>query len=184
MMKAFACVAPVIPGRMVLKSTVRLLQPKNSPQHSYTVVSPKGLQLCGLGARDSLRLEAGLPLYGHELSGDISPLMAGLAWTVKFDKAEDFMGKSALVSQKEKGLSHQVIHFTLAGKRIAREGTPVRSTDGKTVGTVLSGTYSPICECPIGSALIAVDAQQDALIGGLKKTLYSTQAKKAPLHTH
>ena len=101
--------------------------------------------------------------------------MAGLTWTVKFDKEEDFMGKSALVSQKEKGLSHQVIHFTLEGKRIAREGTSVRSTDGKIVGTVLSGTYSPICECPIGSALIAFDAQQEALLVDLRK--HSTQLR-------
>ena len=61
-----------------------------------------GTPTVGLGARDSLRLEAGLPLYGHELSGDISPLMAGLSWTVKFDKAEDF-GKICTSEPKEKG---------------------------------------------------------------------------------
>lgn len=143
---------------------------------------PSGLQLCGLGARDSLRLEAGFPLYGHELSDKISPLMAGLAWTVKFDKAQDFMGKVALASQQQKGLSHQVIHFTLAGKRIAREGTPVRSADGDTVGTVLSGSYSPTCECPIGSALIAVDALQEALMVDLRKHSVQLRLKKAPLH--
>jgi aminomethyltransferase len=143
---------------------------------------PSGLQLCGLGARDSLRLEAGLPLYGHELSENISPLMAGLAWTVKFDKADDFMGKSALANQKEEGLSQQVVHFTLEGKRIAREGTPIRSADGQTVGSVLSGSYSPTCDCPIGSALIDVDALKQTLTVDLRKHSAQLRLKKAPLY--
>ena len=144
---------------------------------------PMGLQLCGLGARDSLRLEAGLPLYGHELSEDISPLMAGLAWTVKFDKAEDFMGKSALASQKEKGLSHQVIHFTLAGKRIAREGTPVRSADGKTVGNGSVWHLFPDLRMPHWQCSNCRRCPARRTSGGLKKTLDPTKNTKSSLHT-
>ena len=81
-----------------------------------------GVKLCGLGARDSLRLEAGLPLYGHELSDSISPLEASLDWTVKLNKP-DFIGKNALTEQKEKGVPRRVVHFKLEGRRIAREGT-------------------------------------------------------------
>lgn len=117
----------------------------------------QGLQLCGLGARDSLRLEAGLPLYGHEISDEITPLEAGLQWTVKFKKP-DFVGKAALAAQKEAGLKRRVVLFTLEGRRIAREGSVVLDGKGETVGRVLSGTLSPMTGAPIGSALLQVDA--------------------------
>lgn len=116
-----------------------------------------GLKLCGLGARDSLRLEAGLPLYGHEISDEITPLEAGLLWTVKFRKPE-FVGKLALTAQKEAGLKRRVVLFKLEGRRIAREGSPVLDASGNTVGRVLSGTLSPMREAPIGSALLQVKA--------------------------
>lgn len=116
-----------------------------------------GLKLCGLGARDSLRLEAGLPLYGHEISDEITPLEAGLQWTVKFKKP-DFVGKAALAAQKEAGLKRQVILFKLEGRRIAREGSVVLDGNGETVGRVLSGTLSPMTGTPIGSALLQVEA--------------------------
>lgn len=112
-----------------------------------------GLKLCGLGARDSLRLEAGLPLYGHELSDEITPLEASLDWTVKLQK-EDFIGKAALSEQKAQGVPRRVIHFKLDGRRIAREGTAVINEQGEPVGRVLSGTLSPASKSPIGSAII------------------------------
>lgn len=126
-----------------------------------------GLQLCGLGCRDSLRLEAGYPLYGHELSDQITPLEAGLEWTVKFEK-DDFVGKAALQRQKENGLQRKVIHFQLEGRRIAREGAEVVDADGKPVGKVLSGTLSPMSGSPIGSALIATQAIGEALFVDLR----------------
>ncbi|MFU8848258.1 MAG: glycine cleavage system aminomethyltransferase GcvT [Opitutales bacterium] len=116
-----------------------------------------GLKLCGLGARDSLRLEAGLPLYGHEISDEITPLEAGLQWTVKFKKP-DFVGKAALAAQKEAGLKRRVVLFKLEGRRIAREGSAVLDANGETVGRVLSGTLSPMTGSPIGSALLHVEA--------------------------
>jgi len=143
----------------------------------------RGLRLCGLGARDSLRLEAGLPLYGHELSETISPLEAGLGWTVKFDKG-DFVGKDALAAQKEKGLERRVIHFRLEGRRIAREGAPVvPEGGGEPVGEVLSGTQSPVLNRPIGSAL----ARSEALDGGglavdLRGKAVPLEIAKPPLH--
>ena len=106
----------------------------------------KGLQLCGLGARDSLRLEAGLPLYGHELSEKITPLEAGLDWTVKLNKP-DFVGKVALLAQAENGPAQRVVHFKLAGRRIAREGAIVVDAAGEPAGTVLSGTHSRRIGC-------------------------------------
>lgn len=112
-----------------------------------------GLIPVGLGARDSLRLEANYPLYGHEISERISPIQAGLGWTVKFSK-EQFIGREALRRQAEGGPSSSVILFSLNDRRIARQGATVYA--GETpVGEVLSGTFSPTMNKPIGTALVA-----------------------------
>ena len=104
---------------------------------------PLGLELCGLGARDSLRLEAGFPLYGHELTREISPLTAGLGWTVKFDKPGDFSGREALAAEKKDGSARKVLFFKTGDRRIIRPETPVAGADGSIAGRVLSGTLSP-----------------------------------------
>ena len=114
---------------------------------------PHGLIPAGLGARDSLRLEAGYPLYGHEISERISPIQAGLGWTVKFTKAQ-FVGREALRRQAEGGPPSSVIMFSLADRRIARQGATVFA-DGRVAGEVLSGTLSPVLNKPIGTALVA-----------------------------
>jgi len=116
--------------------------------------APHGLELCGLGARDSLRLEAGFPLYGHEIARDISPLTAGLGWTVKLDKG-DFIGRSALLAEKENGGPNKVVFFRTGDRRIVRAESVVQDPDGNPAGRVLSGTLSPILNEAIGSALVA-----------------------------
>lgn len=119
--------------------------------------APLGLVWCGLGARDSLRLEAGLPLYGHELSEEINPLRAGLGFAVKLGKPAGFVGREALRRESEAGLPQRVVYFRLADRRIARPGAPVRGAE-REVGRVLSGTLSPMTEGAIGSALIETAA--------------------------
>ena len=113
-----------------------------------------GIELCGLGARDSLRLEAGFPLYGHELSRTISPLAAGLGWTVKFDKDGDFSGRAALAAEKAAGSPRKVVFFKTGDRRIIRPEAPVSGGGGAVVGRVLSGTLSPMLNEAIGSALV------------------------------
>ena len=108
----------------------------------------------GLAARDSLRLEAGFPLYGHELSLDISPLQAGLGWAVKWQK-DDFLGKSSLLGEKERGLPGKVVFYEVEDRRIPRQGDKILSDDVE-VGRVLSGGYSPMIEKPIGSAWLDI----------------------------
>ncbi|MGB0334518.1 MAG: glycine cleavage system aminomethyltransferase GcvT [Opitutales bacterium] len=142
---------------------------------------PLGVKLCGLGARDSLRLEAGFPLYGHELSDRITPLEASLDWTVKLNK-EDFIGMNALAEQKQKGVPRRVLHFKLQGRRIAREGTAVVDEAGNTVGEVLSGTLSPILNSPIGSAIVKTEAKEGALFVDLRGHLLALEMAKPPLH--
>ncbi len=120
--------------------------------------APRGLELAGLGARDSLRLEAGYPLYGHEITQDISPLTAGLGWTVKFEKGADFIGRSALLAEKQHGAPNKVVFFKTGDRRIVRADTPVLDSAGATVGRVLSGTLSPLLNEAIGSALVTTAA--------------------------
>jgi aminomethyltransferase len=125
---------------------------------------PRGLELAGLGARDSLRLEAGYPLYGHEITAEISPLTAGLGWTVKFEKGVDFVGRAALSMEKEKGGAHQIVFFKTGDRRIVRAETPVLSAAGGVVGRVVSGTLSPILNEAIGSAWVETAAARAAVL--------------------
>jgi aminomethyltransferase len=104
-----------------------------------TAGGPFGLELAGLGARDSLRLEAGFPLYGHEITEHITPLTAGLGWVVKFDKGP-FVGSDALKAEKEKGSNNKIVFFRTGDRRIVRAGTPVLGKNGDSIGQVVSGT--------------------------------------------
>jgi aminomethyltransferase len=143
--------------------------------------TPLGLRLVGLGARDSLRLEAGYPLYGHEISDSISPLEAGLEWTVKFNKG-DFIGKSALEAEKARGLRQKIIHFVLDDRRIAREGVPIW-TEEAIVGEVVSGSLSPMLHQPIGSALVRLDQGNiDHLCVKVRKQSIPLEVKTPPLY--
>lgn len=100
-----------------------------------------GIRQCGLGARNTLRLEAKMALYGHEIHASINPLEADLAWIVKFDKG-DFVGRDALLKQKEKGLSRKLVGFEMRGRGIGRDGYEVL-VDGTPAGWVTSGSPGP-----------------------------------------
>jgi len=108
----------------------------------------------GLGARDTLRLEAALALYGHELSPDISPLEAGLDRFVKLDKA-DFIGREALIKQKEGGISRKLVGLEMIDKGVPRQGYEVQ-VEGKNAGYITSGSFSPTLKKNIALALIEV----------------------------
>jgi aminomethyltransferase len=112
----------------------------------------RGAKACGLGARDTLRLEAAMPLYGHELSEEIDPLQAGLGWAVKFDKG-DFRGKTALLRRREDKSRRIRVGLELAGKRIAREGSALQ-VGGQAVGAVCSGTFSPTLQKTIAMGYV------------------------------
>ncbi len=124
---------------------------------------PEGIQPAGLGCRDTLRLEMAYRLYGSDMDDDASPLEAGLAWVVKFDKG-DFIGRAALQKQKEQGLSRKLVGFQLTEPGIARHGHPVVH-DGRAVGVVTSGTRSPSLKTSIGLAYVppALAAEGSAL---------------------
>jgi aminomethyltransferase len=109
----------------------------------------EGAQPAGLGARDTLRLEARLSLYGNDIDETTNPLEAGLGWVVKLDKP-DFLGKAALVDIKAKGLSRKLVGFEVTGRGIARHGYPLLDASGKTVGICTSGSPGPTVGKNIG----------------------------------
>lgn len=113
---------------------------------------PYGIKPAGLGCRDTLRFEAALPLYGHEISKDITPLEAGLGFFVKLNK-ENFIGKEALVKQKEEGLKRKVVGFEMKERGIPRNGYEV-TANGENIGFVTTGYMSPTLKKNIGLALI------------------------------
>ncbi|WP_076758379.1 glycine cleavage system aminomethyltransferase GcvT [Edaphobacillus lindanitolerans] len=115
-----------------------------------------GLVPAGLGARDTLRFEAGLPLYGQELSDSISPLEAGLGFVVKLGKEEAFIGKAALAHQKEEGVPRKLVGLEMIDKGIPRTGYAVYRGEEK-VGEVTTGTQSPTLGKNIGNALILTE---------------------------
>ncbi|MFJ7933744.1 glycine cleavage system aminomethyltransferase GcvT [Sporosarcina sp. NPDC096371] len=113
----------------------------------------EGVIPAGLGARDTLRFEAGLPLYGQELSKDISPLETGLGFVVKLNKEQDFFGKAALTAQKENGVPRKLIGIEMIDKGIPRTGYKVFLGD-TVIGEVTTGTQSPTLKKNIGFALL------------------------------
>ncbi len=114
-----------------------------------------GLKPAGLGARDTLRLEAGLLLYGNDINETTTPLEAGIGWTVKFYK-EDFIGKESLLNQKVTGIKRKLVGLELIERGIPRAGYPILF-DSKKVGQVTSGTFSPYFQKPLAMGYVQTD---------------------------
>ncbi|MDE7459199.1 MAG: glycine cleavage system aminomethyltransferase GcvT [Muribaculaceae bacterium] len=112
-----------------------------------------GVQPCGLGCRDTLRFEAGLPLYGDELADDITPIEAGLGIFVKLDKPE-FIGRDALAAQKAEGPARKIVGIEVEGQAIARHGYEVLDAEGRVVGSVTTGYHSITLDRNIAMALV------------------------------
>jgi len=126
--------------------------PIEAAQSVWEVLISEGVVPAGLGARDTLRLEAGLPLYGHELGPDITPFQADLEWVVAWDKG-DFTGREALVSEKSRGIARRLFGISTEGRRPPRAESQVFSA-GRGVGRVTSGNFSPVLEHGIALAFL------------------------------
>jgi len=124
-----------------------------------------GLVPAGLAARDSLRLEAGMPLYGNELSRDVTPFDAGLGRVVKLDKRGDFVGRAALAERAKAEPSRELVGLVGQTRRVPRHGYTVL-WDGEPCGTVSSGVPSPTLGRPIAMAYVAAKAAADARSAG------------------
>jgi aminomethyltransferase len=129
------------------------LSPDDAPR-VWRELLEAGATPAGLGARDTLRLEAGMCLYGNELDPETTPLEAGIGFAVHLDKEREFIGQEALRREKEEGLRKKLVGFEVEGRGIARHDYPVR-VEGETVGHVTSGTLSPTLGQAIGLALVS-----------------------------
>lgn len=147
----------------------------------WKLLMAAGVPPCGLGCRDTLRFEAGLPLYGDELTDEITPLEAGLGMFVKLDKPDEFIGCNALRKQKAEGLAKKVVGLELEGGATARHGFEVLDLDGAVIGYVTTGYNSLTLDKNIAMALI--DARYGTLVSQVqvkirRKTVAATVIKK------
>ena len=131
---------------------VELAVPADDAETIWRAIAATGVMPAGLGARDTLRLEAGLPLHGHELGPGITPLQAGLGWVVAWKKPA-FRGKAALEEERARGVSRLLRGIVAEGRRPPREGSTVLHHGGH-VGVVTSGNYSPVLERGIALAFV------------------------------
>ncbi|WP_019601304.1 glycine cleavage system aminomethyltransferase GcvT [Teredinibacter turnerae] len=124
-----------------------------------------GVTPCGLGARDTLRLEAGMNLYGHEMDDDTSPLVANMAWTVAWEPAErNFIGREALTAEKSAGISHKLVGLVYTGKGVLRAEQEVTAPGVDGVGVITSGTFSPTLGYSIALARVPVGFTDQAVV--------------------
>ncbi|MGE3835304.1 MAG: glycine cleavage system aminomethyltransferase GcvT [Acidimicrobiia bacterium] len=134
---------------------VELAVPADAARRVWDAVLAAGVVPAGLGARDTLRLEAGLPLHGHELGPGITPLQAGLGWVVGWDKGP-FRGRAPLEAERATGPARRLRGIRLEGRRPPRGGQSVL-VEGVPVGAVTSGNFSPVLECGIALAFLRPD---------------------------
>lgn len=166
---------------------IELILPAKMAPMALKLLAGKGdsetstIRLAGLGARDTLRLEAGMPLYGHELTEQTDPISAGLEFAVQLDK--DFIGVEVLRKIKAEGPRRKLVGLELDGRRIARQGTPVKK-DGQVVGEVTSGTFGPTVQKSIAMAYVdsALAAEGTALECDLKGTMNPCKVVKLPFY--
>lgn len=141
-----------------------------------------GLVPAGLGARDTLRLEASMALYGHEIDATTTPWEACLDWTIKLDKG-DFLGKEALVAQRAQGVRRRLVGFEMRERGIAREGYPVLD-DGAEVGRVTSGTHSPTLGRALGMAYVPLEQSEvgSSLTVGIRGRGVAAEVVETPFY--
>ncbi len=140
---------------------------------------PHGLKPVGLGARDTLRLEAGMMLYGSEMNEDITPYEVVYGWLV--DPAKDFLGRDALMQKKAAGFEKKLVGFEMEGRGIARHGYPVVAADGRVIGEVTSGTMSPTLNKAIGLGFVTIDHKEPGTGIGIQIRDNTVKAKTVKL---
>jgi aminomethyltransferase len=138
---------------------VEIAVPVSAATELWAAITSAGVVPAGLGARDTLRLEAGLPLHGHELGAGITPLQAGLGWVVAWDKR--FRGRDALAAERDRGVARVLRGIATEGRRPPRSECPV-VFDGAPIGAVTSGNYSPVLEHGIALAFLPPDLPDGA----------------------
>jgi aminomethyltransferase len=143
---------------------VEMIMPVKNALKIWDKCIDHGIQPCGLGARDTLRLEAGLNLYGADMTTETSPLVSNLSWTVSFkDENRNFIGRDALLAEKTRGISHQLMGLVLESRGVLRNHQIVK-INGDGMGEITSGSFSPTLNKSIALARIPVTDSTDALV--------------------
>ncbi|TNC93136.1 MAG: glycine cleavage system protein T [Thalassolituus sp.] len=133
---------------------LEIMVPQEEVVQFWTQLIEAGVQPCGLGARDTLRLEAGMNLYGNDMDESISPLQAGMGWTIAWEPADrDFIGREALEAQKADGVAMKQVGLVLEGRGVMRSHQKV-VVEGVGEGEITSGTFSPSLQCSIAMARV------------------------------
>jgi aminomethyltransferase len=158
---------------------VELAVPAAASEALFQALLATGVEPAGLGARDTLRLEAGLPLHGHELGAGISPLQANLGWVVAWEKGE-FRGRQALVAERDRGAARRLRGLITEGRRPPREGQPVLRGD-TVVGEITSGNFSPELGHGIALAFLPSDVVEgDAMVVDARGTRLAAHVVSLP----
>jgi aminomethyltransferase len=155
-----------------------IMLPARDAKAFWNALQAVGVRPCGLGARDTLRLEAGMNLYGNDMDEGVSPLESGLAWTVVLDGDRDFIGKAALVAERGKGPARKLVGLLLLGRGVLRSRQRVIA-DGAGSGEVTSGTFSPTLERSIGFARVPA-ATGDSVQVDIRGRLMPARVVKPP----
>lgn len=152
-------------------------------QALWQTLQANGVVPCGLGARDTLRLEAAMALYGQDITDTTTPLEAGLKWLVHWDGAGDFIGRSPLESQLKQGIGRRLVGLQMQGRNIARHGYTVMHDD-QAVGIVTSGTLSPTLGYPVALAYVPTAIAQvgQTLAVDIRGKAYPAQVVKKPFY--
>jgi aminomethyltransferase len=143
-----------------------IMMPAEEAVAAWQALKAAGVKPAGLGARDTLRLEAGMNLYGNDMDETVSPLASGLAWTVVLEGNRDFIGKPALLAERDAGLQRRLVGLVLEDRGVLRSHQPVHTPAG--AGEVTSGTFSPTLDRSIGLARVpaAADGRVEVEIRG------------------
>ncbi len=143
-----------------------------------------GIKPAGLGARDTLRLEMGFCLYGHEINDETSPIAAGLGWITKTKKEADFFSKSLFIKDRKEGTKRKLTGFIVNDRRVPRQGYELFNQEDEVIGLVTSGTMSPSLDVPIGMAYIDKQYIKEGaeIFLGIRKKRCSCTIKKVPFY--
>jgi aminomethyltransferase len=159
---------------------IEIAVPNGGAAVVWNALREAGAIPAGLGARDTLRLEAGLPLHGHELGEGITSLQAGLEWVVAWNKP-DFHGKNALATERERGVARRLVGISIPGRRPARDGTRVLDSNGSEIGLISSGNFSPTLGQCVAMAFVEPSTQiGDTVSMDVRGTLIAGEVVATP----
>ena len=157
--ESIACAIRVVPST---RNGHELTLPADQADGLWRKLVEAGVKPCGLGARDTLRLEAGMNLYGQDMDETVTPLESGLSWTVAMKDDRAFIGRRALEEQKASGVTRKLTGIVLLGRGVVRPGNKVHTDAGD--GVLTSGSFSPTLQRAIGFARVPADAETNCQV--------------------